>query len=890
MDASRELTVRHLFIFAIVSTLCPPCSPSHSDDKFVPWVTLSSGTEVALYHVEFLNSVQGWVVGEADTVLQTNDGGWTWSSFSTGLGSDQAWRSASFSNMDSGWLAGDSGRLMYTSDGGATWAHVSTGSSFTLYSVEVVSSTTIVAVGAEGIILRSVDSGSTWSSEVVPDNRDLYDVHFLSDGFYGTLYRTTDAGASWTVSATGTGNALLAVYFIDANIGWAVGSGGLILHSVDGGVTWQLQSSCTEVYDLYTIRLDATGSFGFTMGQDGVVCKTESGGATWSVYSANEQSQGSKLYSAAIIGTSNVWGVAKTPGVSGWCLEFDGVDDYLLMPFVSDIRSITMWVYKTTDQPMPYGNPIYFLDARYSVFEGYFGNSIMGDIWANGTMYVNSTQVPVAWDNIPTDGWGHVHIEAAFPFSDDLNVMSRVHSGAADHFPGCLKGRLSEIYYWDRTLTQEIIDIIFTGFNQVPRWGLMGFWALEEGQGNFMFDSTAINNLAFAIHSPRWFLYLPTVENIMGISMWMWMDSSQRYHHDTDDHLYLLDARYGAEAGYFAINEPVHFWYRMYVDDVEVAVTWLSIPTDSWGYLHLEPTVAFTDDINIFSRAAGGDGSYARGCLKGRIAEVFLWDHYLDDYARTVLIGGFDHLAHGGCLGAWIMEEGSGSFTIDISLQQSPAALLNSPEASIASPPPKPSPSPKPMFPHQVRATGPTSAISNPSLKSPRRLLGSSTSATTSITPSSPPPPPILLGLLPPPPPPPAPPPSPPPPRPSPPPPRPPFPPCPPSPPLPPPSPPPYSPFEIVESEGEGNKYDVVDLILGITVASGGAIFIVSMIYFANHFIFGTASVEEELAMMEMPLEGTSNAVMPTNPNPPSTPTRPSSMSVVRAAKVAPEL
>eukprot|EP00854_Cymbomonas_tetramitiformis_P000982 gene982-1501_t len=270
--------------------------------------------------------------------------------------------------MDSGWLAGDSGRLMYTSDGGATWAHVSTGSSFTLYSVEgwygrrrgetleleapgvisqavrdeeewgdnmgsfeniigkgdmrrwaVVSSTTIVAVGAEGIILRSVDSGSTWSSEVVPDNRDLYDVHFLSDGFYGTLYRTTDAGASWTVSATGTGNALLAVYFIDANIGWAVGSGGLILHSVDGGVTWQLQSSCTEVYDLYTIRLDATGSFGFTMGQDGVVCKTESGGATWSVYSANEQSQGSKLYSAAIIGTSNVWGVGGEGVPSAQC-------------------------------------------------------------------------------------------------------------------------------------------------------------------------------------------------------------------------------------------------------------------------------------------------------------------------------------------------------------------------------------------------------------------------------------------------------------------------------------------------------------------------------------------------------------------------------------------
>eukprot|EP00854_Cymbomonas_tetramitiformis_P000984 gene984-1503_t len=129
------------------------------------------------------------------------------------------------------------------------------------------------------------------------------------------------------------------------------------------------------------------------------------------------------------------------------------------------------------------------------------------------------------------------------------------------------QGRLSEIYYWDRTLTQEIIDIIFTGFNQVPRWGLMGFWALEEGQGNFMFDSTAINNLAFAIHSPR----------IMGD---IWANGT------------------------------------MYVNSTQVPVAWDNIPTDGWGHVHIEAAFPFSDDLNVMSRVHSGAADHFPGCLK----------------------------------------------------------------------------------------------------------------------------------------------------------------------------------------------------------------------------------------------------------------------------------
>jgi photosystem II stability/assembly factor-like uncharacterized protein len=34
---------------------------------------------------------------------------------------------------------------------------------------------------------------------------------------------------------SGTGEALLSVFFVDANTGWAVGEGGTILHTTHGG-------------------------------------------------------------------------------------------------------------------------------------------------------------------------------------------------------------------------------------------------------------------------------------------------------------------------------------------------------------------------------------------------------------------------------------------------------------------------------------------------------------------------------------------------------------------------------------------------------------------------------------------------------------------------------
>jgi photosystem II stability/assembly factor-like uncharacterized protein len=80
----------------------------------------------------------------------------------------------------------------------------------------------LVAVGQRGHIVVSDDGGQTWKQAPVPVSSDL-----------------------------------TAVFFADAQNGWAVGHDGVVLHSSDGGGSWQLQLSGHQANDLLLSAMDA---------------------------------------------------------------------------------------------------------------------------------------------------------------------------------------------------------------------------------------------------------------------------------------------------------------------------------------------------------------------------------------------------------------------------------------------------------------------------------------------------------------------------------------------------------------------------------------------------------------------------------------------------------
>ena len=81
-------------------------------------------------------------------------------------------------------------------------------------------------------------------------------------GFGGTILRTENGGASWTAQTSGSSNPLWSVSMgADGRLGWAVGVRGTILRTENGGASWTAQTSGTS-NDLYSVSMGADGRLG----------------------------------------------------------------------------------------------------------------------------------------------------------------------------------------------------------------------------------------------------------------------------------------------------------------------------------------------------------------------------------------------------------------------------------------------------------------------------------------------------------------------------------------------------------------------------------------------------------------------------------------------------
>jgi hypothetical protein len=91
-----------------------------------------------------------------------------------------------------GWIVGEEGTIFYTTNGGFTWTSQMSGIANTFYAVDFVDSLNGWVVGAGGSILRTRNGGDSWIIEPSPTNADLYAVCFV------------DTNHGWAVGSDGT--------------------------------------------------------------------------------------------------------------------------------------------------------------------------------------------------------------------------------------------------------------------------------------------------------------------------------------------------------------------------------------------------------------------------------------------------------------------------------------------------------------------------------------------------------------------------------------------------------------------------------------------------------------------------------------------------------------
>ncbi|HVG18455.1 MAG TPA: YCF48-related protein [Blastocatellia bacterium] len=154
----------------------------------------------------------------------------------------------------------------------------------------------IWVVGAQGLIARSYDEGKTFQEVSTGVDANLNDVYIRGGriwvvGDAGTILKSTDGGRSFVksvyTSRHGTGKDaqnpsreidLYSVQFTDADYGYVVGDGGLILASTNGGASWREQKSGT---DAQLFHLSFQGDRGWVVGTNGVILHTDDAGRNW---------------------------------------------------------------------------------------------------------------------------------------------------------------------------------------------------------------------------------------------------------------------------------------------------------------------------------------------------------------------------------------------------------------------------------------------------------------------------------------------------------------------------------------------------------------------------------------------------------------------------------
>jgi len=137
----------------------------------------------------------------------------------------------------------------------------------------------------------------------------------------GGVWKTTDGGETWHVSrledASRAGVRFVATSFIGNRLGWAVGSGGSIYHTENGGRTWQQQFSGISA-DLLDVKfLDATE--GWAVGAEGTIVHTIDGGRHWTAERSDTEHPLERIFFA---GRRHGWAV----GFGGTVVAYVGVE------------------------------------------------------------------------------------------------------------------------------------------------------------------------------------------------------------------------------------------------------------------------------------------------------------------------------------------------------------------------------------------------------------------------------------------------------------------------------------------------------------------------------------------------------------------------------------
>lgn len=265
----------------------------------VTWDKVTSGTTSRFWDVAYANDSTAFAVGVGGMVMKSTDGGNTWSAVTHGLTTQDLYV-VHFATDQVGFIGGLSATVLKTVDGGATWTNVSAGLPEIITTYAQLSTQTIndfyfldanngFATGYNGIILKTTDSGASWTFHGALGAGTFRSIYFVNNttGFivaHGKLIKKTeDGGQNWTnwTSTETTFNHFFETRFFNETTGVAIGDGGSIFRTTDTGANWtRVAITPAPTGQLWGLTV-VSATTAYASGQVGQIYKTTDAGATW---------------------------------------------------------------------------------------------------------------------------------------------------------------------------------------------------------------------------------------------------------------------------------------------------------------------------------------------------------------------------------------------------------------------------------------------------------------------------------------------------------------------------------------------------------------------------------------------------------------------------------
>lgn len=206
------------------------------------WVQQTSGATVDLNAVKFVvgNANIGYAVGKSGTILKTTNGGAAWIALTSGTTNDLYDIGISPESSSVVWAAGKNGTVLYSDNAGSTWTKQTflSGTGLDVKAIEVLSSNTALALiyttYSRGIV-RTTNGGTSWSEVYNAGFNTLSEIDLASNGSLGfavgnngTILKTSDSGVNWAVSSNSQTSSLYDVAAMNDR-SLAVGAEGAVL-------------------------------------------------------------------------------------------------------------------------------------------------------------------------------------------------------------------------------------------------------------------------------------------------------------------------------------------------------------------------------------------------------------------------------------------------------------------------------------------------------------------------------------------------------------------------------------------------------------------------------------------------------------------------------------